>query len=75
MREPAPQIFLRTIIRLSRTDAMVVGLTSAVLLMCGLGCALASLRKPDRAAQLERMSGLCLVAGLAVLGAGLSLFR
>ena len=54
---------------------MVVGLTSGVLLMCGLACALASLRKPDQAAQLERMSGVCLVAGLAVLGAGLSLFR
>ena len=54
---------------------MVVGVAGAVLLLCGLACALASLREPDRAAQLERMSGLCLVAGLAVLGAGLSLFR
>ncbi|MEA1832902.1 hypothetical protein U8607_12505 [Methylobacterium durans] len=49
--------------------------TSFFCLAAGVGLAAASLRYPARAPALERWSGVCLVAGLALLGAGLQLQR
>ena len=40
-------------------------------LVCGVGFAGLSLRDPVRAAAFERLSGVCLVLGLCLLGAAL----
>ena len=53
-------------------------MTAFISLAClGLGALLAGLapRNPDRTAAFETGGGLLLVAGLAVLGSGLPLFR
>ncbi|WP_244027866.1 hypothetical protein [Methylobacterium sp. E-016] len=54
---------------------MIVAMLSFACLTCGVGLARMSTRDPDRAPMLERWSGLCLLAGLALLGAALPLFR
>ncbi|GEP06824.1 hypothetical protein [Methylobacterium oxalidis] len=53
----------------------MIVVSSFLCLAAGVGLAAASLRFPDRAPALERWSGVCLVAGLALLGAGLQLRR
>ncbi len=44
---------------------------SLACLTGGVGLAALSLHRPDRAAALERWSGICLLAGLGLLGFGL----
>ncbi|WP_204165178.1 hypothetical protein [Methylobacterium radiodurans] len=41
----------------------------------GVGLAALSLRRPDRAASLERWSGICLLTGLGLLGFALHASR
>ncbi|WP_197430438.1 MULTISPECIES: hypothetical protein [Methylobacterium] len=41
---------------------------SLACLVGGVGLATLSLRRPDHAASLERWSGICLLAGLGLLG-------
>ena len=47
------------------------GMLTMISLAClvgGVGLATLSLRRPDHAASLERWSGICLLAGLGLLG-------
>ncbi|WP_336486760.1 hypothetical protein [Methylobacterium nigriterrae] len=53
----------------------VIVLLSFACLASGVGLAVAALRDPARAPQFERWSGICLVAGLALLGAALHFVR
>jgi hypothetical protein len=46
-------------------------LISLACLVGGVGLAALSLRRPERAAALERWSGICLLAGLGLLGLAL----
>ncbi len=48
--------------------AGMLTLISLACLACGVSLAALSLRRPDRAATLERWSGICLLAGLGLLG-------
>ncbi|WP_375465975.1 hypothetical protein [uncultured Methylobacterium sp.] len=48
---------------------------SFTCLACGIGLAGLSMRDADRAPVLERWSGICLLAGLALLGAALPHLR
>lgn len=48
---------------------------SFACLTCGVGLASLSTRDAERAQTLERWSGVCLLAGLGLLGFGLPLFR
>lgn len=55
--------------------AMIIAMLSSACLTCGVGLAALSMRDALRAPMLERWSGLCLLAGLVLLGAGLPFFR
>ncbi|GJD57052.1 hypothetical protein [Methylobacterium dankookense] len=46
----------------------MVSLASLGCIVCGVVLALLSLRRPEQAVSLERWSGICLVAGLGLLG-------
>lgn len=46
----------------------MVSLVSIGCLVCGVALALLSLHRPEQAVSLERWSGVCLVAGLGLLG-------
>jgi hypothetical protein len=46
----------------------MLAMISLACLASGVGLAALSLRRPDRAAALERWSGICLLAGLGLLG-------
>lgn len=53
----------------------MITLASLSCLIAGASLAWASLRDPERAAVLERWSGVCLVLGLGLLGASMKIFR
>ena len=54
---------------------MIIALLCLVLLSCGVGLAGLSIRDAERAPTLQRWSGVCLLAGLILLGASLPFFR
>ena len=54
---------------------MFLAMLSFTCLACGVGLAGLSTRHATRAASLERWSGICLLAGLGLLGASLPLMR
>ena len=54
---------------------MIVAMLSFARLTCGVGLAGLSTHDSERAQTLERWSGVCLLAGLVLLGLGLPLFR